>query len=69
MDLQQIKQLNKQTAKSYNDQKALIKRVLMGKPAKCPNCQQSLQFLAPQDGSVAKITCAKGCTDIELDLS
>ncbi|QDP00410.1 hypothetical protein [Thalassotalea sp. PS06] len=69
MDLQQLKQLSKQTAKSYNDQKALIKRVLMGKPAKCPDCQQSLQFLASKDDSVAKISCAKGCTDIELDLS
>ncbi|TLU66788.1 hypothetical protein FE810_04580 [Thalassotalea litorea] len=69
MDRNQLKQLNKLSAKSYNDQKALIKRILMGKPAKCPTCQQNLQFLETQDSKGATIRCRQGCTDIELDIS
>lgn len=61
---------SKQTAKSFNDQKALIKKVLAGRTMLCPTCQQVLTFRhqSEQDDLPAKISCAKGCTDIELDV-
>lgn len=57
--------LNKQSANTFNKQKALIKKVLAGKPVNCPTCQQPL-VIAPQEQQLV-ITCAKGCTDILLD--
>jgi len=60
---------NKQTAKSFNDQKALIKKVLAGRVVLCDTCKQPLHFLSPSETSVAgRIRCNKGCTDIELDI-
>lgn len=64
-----FKALQKQTSKSFHDQKALIKRVLAGKPAKCHHCQQAIAFVPATEGKQAKITCAKGCTDIHLDIA
>ena len=61
---------NKQTAKSFNDQKALIKKVLAGRVILCNTCQQPLHFLSPseKEDTAGRIRCNKGCTDIELDI-
>ncbi|QYJ77840.1 hypothetical protein [Shewanella acanthi] len=63
--------LNKSTAASFNEQKNLIKRVLKGQAAQCPSCKQSLKVILPEQvkaEQLAGIYCAKGCTDIELDM-
>lgn len=67
----QFTQLTKKSAKSFNDQKALIKRLLLGKPAKCSECGQPLKLaeVATTSAQTVEISCNKGCTDIQLDLS
>lgn len=60
-----ISAFNKNAAKSFNQQKSLIKRVLSGKPAQCAVCNSSLQLLPTDDGF--SVACNKGCTDIELE--
>ncbi len=39
--------LNKITAKSFNDQKAIIKKVMQGREVKCKVCQKILTLVAP----------------------
>ncbi|EKE73758.1 hypothetical protein [Gallaecimonas xiamenensis] len=58
--------LNKKTAKSFNDQKALIKKVMSGRPMACPQCGKPL-VLHPPGSAQPGIRCAKGCTDIALE--
>nr|WP_115719833.1 hypothetical protein [Gallaecimonas mangrovi] len=58
--------LNKKTAKSFNDQKALIKKVMAGRSVPCPVCKGPLT-LHPPGSSKPGIRCAKGCTDIGLE--
>ncbi|KGK00638.1 hypothetical protein [Thalassotalea sp. ND16A] len=61
--------LNKLTAKSFNEQKALIKKVMQGRVIKCPTCQQNLKLVLPEENKKAYVNCPKGCTDIELDMN
>ncbi|WP_371188336.1 hypothetical protein [Thalassotalea maritima] len=68
IDVSKLKSFNKLTAKSYNDQKALIKKVLMGRVMNCQGCKQVIKFHEKQANNPAKIACTKGCTDIELDI-
>ncbi|MGL4446206.1 hypothetical protein [Shewanella sp.] len=63
--------LNQTTTASFNEQKQLIKRVLQGKSVQCPQCKQALTVILPEKANAAHapgIYCAKGCTDIELDM-
>lgn len=64
-----FKQLQKQTAKSFNDQKALIKKVMAGREMCCKTCGQSLTLVLPEQSETPGIRCKKGCTDIQLDFS
>ena len=68
--------LNKLTAKSFNDQKAIIKKVMQGRAVKCKVCQKLLTLVPPSSKQVidknllqSGIYCPNGCTDIELDMS
>ncbi|MDB2387014.1 hypothetical protein N9W21_06680 [Shewanella sp.] len=64
--------INDNTAKSFNEQKQLIKRVFKGNTVLCPTCNQALVMKLPvkdQQESVSGIRCKKGCTDIELDMA
>ena len=58
--------LNKQTAKGYQQQKSLIKKVLSGKPCRCADCGGSIKSESTEQG--LKVTCERGCTDILLEL-
>ena len=63
--------INDSTAKSFQQQKNLIKRVFKGQTVLCSVCNQALEMKLPikdQQESVAGIRCKKGCTDIELDM-
>lgn len=60
-----ISAFNKNTAKSFNQQKSLIKRVLSGQPTQCPVCNLPLQLLS--NGNGFNVICDKSCTDIELE--
>lgn len=67
-----FKALGKQSAKSFNDQKALIKKVLAGRTMTCEHCKQVIEFIdkksKKEQVEPAVIRCKKGCTDIELDI-
>ena len=64
-------QVNKLSAKSFNDQKSLIKRIGNGQTVHCADCGQVLQLRVPgksqRDDARYGIRCTKGCTDIELE--
>ncbi len=79
IDIKQFDLLKKNSAKSFNDQKALIKKLMAGREINCPDCGKALKLNLPQRGKPAKqgkqevqnertgYCCAKGCTDVELD--
>mgnify|MGYP003388904015 CR=1 FL=1 len=72
IDKKMFNALSKQSAKSFNDQKALIKKVLAGRSIPCEVCNKNLAFIdkSEKNGQVipAVIRCEKACTDIELDI-
>ena len=72
IDSNLFKALGKQSAKSFNDQKALIKKVLAGRVMLCEHCKQPIEFCdkktLKEQVVPAVIRCKKGCTDIELDI-
>ncbi|MGF1790377.1 hypothetical protein L4D21_07205 [Photobacterium profundum] len=61
--------LNKQTQKSFGDQRAIIKRVMQGKQVLCGECKQPLLLVTPEASDKPGISCKKGCTNIELDFA
>jgi len=69
INIQQFKQLQKKTSRSYHQQKTLIKKVLAGQIINCEICRQQLIVYLPEKYEVTGIRCAKGCTDIQLDFS
>lgn len=69
MDLSGFKALQKQSSRSFHDQKALIKRVMAGKLVKCRICEQQIELYLPEKNDRPGIRCIKGCTDVELDFS
>lgn len=63
--------INKTTAKSFNEQKNLIKRLFKGNSVACEVCKQPLQLVVPSDNQTNGkygVFCKKGCTDIELEM-
>ncbi|MPY22438.1 hypothetical protein FM037_08395 [Shewanella psychropiezotolerans] len=63
--------INKTTAKSFNAQKNLIKRLFKGNTVLCETCKQPLKLIVPTDKQQTGkygVFCNKGCTDIELEL-
>ena len=82
IDIKQFDLLKKKSAKSFNDQKALIKKLMAGREINCPDCGKVLNLHLPQGSKSTKkgeknrqegqnkktgYCCAKGCTDVELD--
>ena len=49
MDEQQFKRLKSVSAKSFNDQKALIKKVLAGREIACSQCGTFIRVNLPED--------------------
>ena len=67
MDEQQFSRLKSVSAKSFNDQKALIKKVLAGRDIACKQCGTNIRVILPEDKKTTGLFCAKGCTNIALD--
>jgi 3-deoxy-D-arabino-heptulosonate 7-phosphate (DAHP) synthase len=76
IDIKQFDLLKKNSAKSFNDQKALIKKLMAGRMINCPDCGKALELNLPKGNQSAKqgvqkkktgYCCIKGCTDVELD--
>ncbi len=68
INIQQFKQLQKNSHQSYQQQKALIKKVLAGKTVFCEVCKQPLQLRLPEQYEQSGIFCHNGCTEIQLEL-
>jgi len=74
IDINKFSQLQKSSSHSFNQHKLLIKKLIAGQ-----QCKQPLRLNLPSEhhkpntlGSlenISNITCAKGCTDIQLDVS
>ncbi len=67
MEEQQFQRLKNDSAKSFNDQKALIKKVLAGRDIACQQCGTAIRVVLPEDKKTTGLFCAKGCTNIVLD--
>jgi len=67
MNEQQFSRLKKDSAKSFNEQKALIKKVLAGRDISCQQCGTPIRVVLPEDKKATGLFCAKGCTNIALD--
>ncbi|MFT4928321.1 MAG: hypothetical protein ACI8WB_004440 [Phenylobacterium sp.] len=68
--------INKSSAKSFHDQRNLIKNLGRGKTVLCPTCQQPLKLVVPgkkhhdkTNDKTNGVRCDKGCTDIELEFA
>ena len=83
IDINKFSQLQKSSSHSFNQHKLLIKKLMAGQKVLCHQCHQALRLNLPSkhnkvntSGSakstldnISNITCAKGCTDIQLDVS
>ncbi|MEI6898096.1 MAG: hypothetical protein V5786_11565 [Psychromonas sp.] len=59
--------INKSSAKSFNQQKNMIKKIGKGQTILCLHCQQPLQ-LSVSSGNETGVSCPKGCTQINLEV-
>ncbi|KZN29983.1 hypothetical protein [Pseudoalteromonas luteoviolacea] len=65
-----LAQFNKLRARSFNEQKSLLKKIAKGQTVLCSKCDQVIQLnVAVKEGEKAYAKCQKGCTYIELDMA
>jgi len=73
IDLDKLSAIQKASKQSFHQQKLLIKKLMSGQQVLCLNCQQVIQLNLPNsadfshNSKISSISCAKGCTDIQLD--
>ncbi len=67
IEISKFADLQKQSSKSFHQQKSLIKRLMAGKTILCDTCGKPLILNTPEQDKKTGIYCQKGCTDIELD--
>ena len=61
-------QLNKKFAKNFNDQKAVLKKLLKGGTVNCDTCNNPLSVaLNDKDGEFI-VSCGSGCTRLTLEI-
>jgi hypothetical protein len=59
--------INRSSAKSFNEQRNLIKKIGKGETVLCAACQQPLKLSVCRAGEQG-VSCEKGCTHIGLEL-
>lgn len=59
--------INKKAANSFHAQKKMLKKVMAGETVNCQECGTKLSLIPAKDG-IAYVSCAPGCTKIELEL-
>ncbi|KZN31843.1 hypothetical protein [Pseudoalteromonas luteoviolacea] len=65
-----LAKFNKLRARSFNDQKSLLKKIAKGQTVLCSKCNQAIALnVAVKEGEKAYAKCQKGCTYIELDVA
>ncbi|WP_076418208.1 hypothetical protein [Colwellia sp. UCD-KL20] len=67
IDIKKFDGIKKTSAKSFNNQKALIKKVMAGKVITCETCGTPIKLVLPEQSKTPGLYCTKGCTDIALD--
>jgi|TARA_B110000908_G_scaffold113414_1_gene133042 hypothetical protein len=73
IDLDKFSAIQKASKESFYQQKKLIKKLMSGQQVLCSKCQQVIHLNLPITGEAStdnkrsSISCAKGCTDIQLD--
>ncbi len=66
INIQQFKDMQKNSSRSYHQQKNLIKKLMLGKTVNCAVCGEKLTLHLPETHEVAGIFCRRGCTEIHL---
>jgi len=69
INIKQFDELKKSSAKSFNQQKAMIKKVMAGRVVHCDTCGGVIKLVTPETSDNPGLFCAKGCTSIVLDFS
>ena len=59
--------INKSSAKSFNEQKNIIKKIGKGNTVLCKYCEKPLK-LSVSSLDKTGLNCESGCTNIELEL-
>lgn len=59
--------INKSSAKSFNEQKNMIKKIGKGNTVLCNDCKKPLK-LSVSSLDKTGLQCEQGCTNIELEL-
>ena len=59
--------INKSSAKSFNEQKNMIKKIGKGQTILCVTCKQPLQLSVSIDDETG-VRCPKGCTSVDLEV-
>jgi hypothetical protein len=59
--------INKSSAKSFNEQKNMIKKIGKGQTVLCVTCEQPLQ-LSVSNTDETGVKCLKGCTKVGLEV-
>ncbi|MBS3797236.1 MULTISPECIES: hypothetical protein [unclassified Pseudoalteromonas] len=59
--------LNKKQGDSFAEHKRLLQQLSKGKTVLCKHCQGTISLQLAEPG-FAKVSCAKGCTDLLLQL-
>ena len=76
IDLEKFSALQKSSKESFIQQKKMIKKLMSGQQVLCAGCQQPIRLNLPvnaessnsaNSNSASSVSCAKGCTDIQLD--
>jgi hypothetical protein len=69
INIQQFKELQKNSSRSYHQQKSLIKKVIAGKPVNCEVCGGLLELRLSDKDALSGIFCPKRCTEIYLEIN
>jgi hypothetical protein len=59
--------INKSSAKSFNEQKSMIKRIGKGQTVLCVTCDKPLQLNVSNTNETG-VKCSKGCTKVGLEV-
>jgi hypothetical protein len=66
MDFSTNNALNK---RAFNDQKALLKKILRGDVISCKTCGKALTINVDEKQGVISVTCKQGCCDYLLEIA
>jgi len=67
IDIKKFNDIKNKSAKSFNEQKTLIKKVMSGRKVQCKKCGGNINLVLPQESDSPGLYCNKGCTNIILD--